>query len=110
MMFYYIDTIEQVKAAEDNPLTVNEYGAREICKIKDEQGDSVPMPLDQVLSKFYKKLSDVSADLVTISDDKKHYYMDIKIVNSDGGIEKKDKVGTRVEAEKKPQPEPEQEG
>lgn len=108
MMFYYIDTIEQVKASEESPLNVNEYGTREICKIKDEQGDSVPMPLDQVLSKFYKKLSDVSADLVTISEDKKHYYMDIKVVNSEGGIEKKDKVGTRVEIEKKP--EPEQEG
>lgn len=99
-MFYYIDTIEQVKAAEDFPLTVNEYGARAIQKLE----DGTAMPLDQVLSKFYKKLSDVSADLVTISDDKKHYYMDIKIVNSDGGIEKKDKVGTRVEPEKKSEP------
>ena len=105
MMFYYIDTIEQVKPAEDFPMTVNEYGARQVQK----NTDGTAMPLDQVLSKFYKKLSDVSADLVTISDDKKHYYMDIKIVNSDGGIEKKDKVGTRVEPEKKPEPEPEPE-
>jgi len=103
MVFYYIDTIEQVKAKEDFPLTVNEYGKREICKLE----DGTAMPLDQVLSKFYKKLSDVSADLITIGEDKNHYYMDIKVVNSDGGIEKKDKVGTRVEPEKKPEPQPE---
>ena len=102
MIFYYIDTIEQVKAKDDFPLTVNEYGARAIQKLE----DGTAMPLDQVLSKFYKKLSDVSADLVTIGEDKNHYYMDIKIVNSDGGIEKKDKVGTRVEPEKKEEPEP----
>ena len=28
MLFYYIDTIEQVVAADDFPWTVNEYGAR----------------------------------------------------------------------------------
>lgn len=105
MIFYYIDTIEQVKAKDDFPLTVNEYGARAIQKLE----DGTAMPLDQVLSKFYKKLSDVSADLVTIGEDKNHYYMDIKIVNSDGGIEKKDKVGTKVEPEKKEEPTPESE-
>lgn len=111
MQFYYIDTIEQVKAKEDNPLTVNEYGAREICKIKDKDGNSVPMPLPQVESKYFKKLSDVSADLVTVDETKNHYYMDIKIVNSDGGIERKDKVGTKQEVElKSSTPEPETEG
>lgn len=105
MQYYYIDTIEQVKSKDDNPLTVNEYGAREICKIKDAEGRSVPMPLPQVESKYFKKLSDVSADLVTIDETKNHYYMDIKIVNSDGGIERKDKVGTRQEVEFKSSPE-----
>ena len=97
MMFYYIDTIEQVKASEESEFNINEYGKREIEK----NSDGTAMVLDQVLSKYYKKLSDVSTDLVTISEEKKHYYMDIKIVNSDGGIEKKDKVGTRQEVERK---------
>lgn len=102
MQFYYIETVEQVKAKEDNPLTVNEYGAKEICKIKDAEGRSVPMPLPQVESKYFKKLSDVSADLVTIDETKNHYYMNIKITNSDGGIIRKEKVGTRQEVEIKP--------
>lgn len=84
-MIYYIDTIEQVKGTEEG--TINEYGNRQQWKL----------PMEQVLAKYYKKLSDVSADLVTISDDKNHYYMDIKIVNSLGGIEKKDVIGQYVE-------------
>lgn len=81
-MFYYIDTIEQVKDKDDE-TKINEYGKREIHKL----------PLEQVLSKYYKKLSDVSADLVTIDDTKKHYYMDIRITDSTGGVIKKDVVG-----------------
>lgn len=80
-MIYYIDTIEQTKGSEEG--TINEYGNRQQWKL----------PIEQVLAKYYKKLSDVSADLVTIGDNKNHYYMDIKIVNSLGGIEKKDVVG-----------------
>jgi hypothetical protein len=99
MVYYYIDTIEQVKAKDDNDMNINEYGKRDIQKLS----DGTAMPLDQVLSKFYKKLSDVSADLITIGEDKNHYYMDIKIVNSDGKIEKKDMVGTRQEVEPKPE-------
>ena len=98
MMFYYIDTIEQVEAAEDFPWTVNEYGARTIYKDK---------TLAEVQSAYFKKLSDVSNDLKEISPEKKHYYMDIKIVNSDGKIEMKQQLGKRVEPEKKPEPTPE---
>ena len=101
MLFYYIDTIEQVEAAEDFDWTVNEYGARKIYKDK---------TLDEVSADYYKKLSDVSNDLKSISPEKKHYYMDIKIVNSDGKIEMKQQVGKRVEPEKRKQPEPEAEG
>ena len=72
-MKFYIDTIEQI--TKDGELA--EYGGRE--KVGDET---------TALSKFYKKLSDVSADL-----GKNHLYMDIKIVNSEGGIIKKDKIG-----------------
>ena len=99
-MFYYIDTIEQTKKKDEQGQiivgAINEYGNREICKTKDSEGNIIPMPLDQVFSKFYKKLSDVSADLVSIDESKNHYYMDIKIVNSKGGIEKKDVIGSYV--------------
>ena len=84
-MIYYIDTIEQTKGAEEG--TINEYGKREQWKL----------PLEQVEAKFYKKLSDVSADLISIDESKKHYYMDIRIVDSTGGVLKKDVVGTRQE-------------
>lgn len=78
-MIYYIDTIEQTKGDEG----INEYGKREQHKL----------PLEQVEAKFYKKLSDVSADLISIDESKKHYYMDIRIVDTTGGVLKKDSVG-----------------
>ena len=81
---YYIDTIEQVKGEEG---AVNEYGKREIQK-EDKT-------YEEVLSAYYVKLGDVANDIGD-SDDKKHYYMDIKITDSDGGVLKKDKVGKRV--------------
>lgn len=77
-MKFYIDTIEQIKGEEEGTYT--EYGNRE--KVADEQ---------TALTKFYKKLSDVSASL-----GKAHVYMDIKIVNSLGGIIKKDSVGEYI--------------
>lgn len=98
MDIFYIDTIEQVVAAEDFPYNINEYGGRAQWK----------EPYDQVLSRYFKKLSDVSADIIGGGkEDAKHYYMDIKIVNSDGEILKKDKLGTRQEVDKKPEPTPE---
>ena len=84
-MYYYLDTIEQTKGSEEG--TINEYGKREQWKL----------PLEQVDAKFYKKLSDVSADLISIDESKSHYYMDIRIVDSTGGVVKKDSVGTRQE-------------
>ena len=78
-MIYYIDTIEQTKGDEG---AINEYGKREQHKL----------PLEQVEAKFYKKLSDVSADLISIDESKKHYYMDIRIVDTTGGVLKKDSV------------------
>ena len=83
-MRYYIDTIEQVKGEEG---AVNEYGKREI--------QPATKTFEEILSAYYVKLGNVAND---IGEGKNHYYMDIKIVNSDGGIEKKDKVGERVEA------------
>ena len=84
-MYYYIDTIEQTKGSEEG--AINEYGKREQWKL----------PLEQVDAKFYKKLSDVSADLISIDESKNHYFMDIRIVDSTGGVIKKDAVGTRQE-------------
>lgn len=81
-MTYYIDTIEQVKGDEG---AVNEYGKRE----------KVGTDYNLTLSKYYQKLASVSND---IGDDKNHYYMDIRIVDSNGGVVKKDKVGSVVNA------------
>ena len=78
-MKYYIDTIEQT-IGEEGALT--EYGKRE--QKADEQ---------TALTAFYKKLSDVSAAI-----GKTHVYMDIKIVNSEGGCIKKDSIGAYQEA------------
>ena len=84
-MYYYIDTIEQTKGSEEG--AINEYGKREQWKL----------PIEQVEAKFYQKLSDVSADLVSIDESKNHYFMDIRIVDSTGGVIKKDVVGKRQE-------------
>lgn len=80
-MAFYIDTIEQVKA-EDG---VNEYGKRE------KQNGTY----EQALSAYYTKLSNVSNDIITEdTPDKNHYFMDIRIVDSKGGVKKKDRVGS----------------
>lgn len=84
---YYIDTIEQTQNEETGKL--NEFGKRE----------KWDLPLEQVQAKFYKKLSDVSADLISIDPSKKHYYMDIRIVDTTGGVLQKDSVGQMQEAQ-----------
>ena len=81
-MRYYIDTIEQTKGEEG---AVNEYGKREI--------QAADKSYEEVLSAYYVKLGNVAND---IGEGKNHYYMDIKIIDSDGGVLKKDKVGERV--------------
>ena len=78
-MIYYIDTIEQIVKDGEN----TEYGGR-----AKESAD-----LNAVLAKYYKKLSDVSADI-----GKNHLFMDIRIVNSLGEVVKKDAVGKYVDA------------
>lgn len=83
-MFYYIDTIEQTKKDD----AVNEYGKREQWKL----------PYEEVLAKYFTKLANVSNDIITPeTPDKNHYYMDIRIVDTTGGVLKKDSVGTRQE-------------
>lgn len=72
-MQYYINTIEQI----NKDGVISEYGATE--KVADET---------LALSKYYKKLSDVSADL-----GKSHTYMNIKLVDSQGSTLKADVIG-----------------
>ena len=78
-MKFYIQTIEQIKGEQEG--TYSEYA--NVSKENTEEA---------ALSKFYKKLSDVSAALGNT-----HVFMDIKIVNSIGGCIKKDSVGEYVE-------------
>lgn len=84
-MRYYIDTIEQTKGEND---TINEYGKREIQPIS--------KTYEEILSVYFTKLANVSND---IGEGKNHYYMDIRIVDSTGGVVKKDKVGEYVNQE-----------
>ena len=98
MDIFYIDTIEQTIASEESEYTVNEYGKREQWKL----------PFEQVQSKYFKKLSDVSADLIGgAKEDAKHYYMSIKIVDSEDNVIAKQKIGTKQNVEPKPEPTPE---
>ncbi len=76
-MQYYIESIEQI--IQDGEY--KEYGGTE--KVADETS---------ALSKYYKKLSDVSADL-----GKNHTYLRIRLVNSNGGEHKSDYLGEYVE-------------
>jgi hypothetical protein len=82
-MQYYIETIEQIY--KDGAYS--EYGGTE--KVADET---------TALSKYYKKLSDVAADL-----GKNHTYLLIKIINSVGGEVKSDVIGQYVTEEAKDQ-------
>jgi hypothetical protein len=75
-MQYYIETIEQIYKDE----AYSEYGGTE--KVADET---------TALSKYYKKLSDVAADLGV-----NHTYMNIKLINSVGGEIKSDVIGQYV--------------
>lgn len=76
-MKYYVDTIEQIKGEEEGTYT--EYGKREI-----------KADYNAALVAFYDKLKNVSNSAV-------HAWLDIKIVNSEGGCLKKDSIGSYVE-------------
>jgi len=73
-MKYYVDTIEQIKGEQEGTFT--EYGKREI-----------KADYQTALTAFYTKLTNVS-------NSDSHVWLDIKIVNSVGGCEKKDSIGT----------------
>ena len=78
-MKYYLDTIEQIKGEEEGTYT--EYGKRE--KKDDYQ---------TALTAFYDKLKNVSNSA-------QHVFLDIRIVNSQGGCVKKDFIGKYIETE-----------
>lgn len=77
-MNYYIDTIEQVKTETEGEY--NEYGGR--TKYEDYKSAE---------TKFYEKL-------MNVSNSSAHIFLDIKIVNSVGGIVKKDAIGEYIDA------------
>lgn len=76
-MKYYIIAIEQI--IKDGAYS--EYVTSE--KVDDK---------NLAFSKYFTKLANVSNDL-----EKNHTYMDIRILNSYGGEEKRDAIGTYVE-------------
>lgn len=77
-MKYYVDTIEQIKGEEEG--SYSEYGKREI-----------KTDFQAALVAFYDKLKNVSNSSA-------HVWLDIKIVNSKGGIEKKDSIGAYIDS------------
>lgn len=77
-MKYYVIAIEQVHT--DTGL--GEYATK-----------SDPMTQQSAYSTFYDKCAAVNKDL----SDKGHTFMDIKVVNSTGGIIKKDELGEYVD-------------
>lgn len=76
-MMYYVNTIEQIKT--DTEGKYNEYSAS--TKYADEK---------TATTKFYEKLTNVSNSAA-------HVWLDIKIVNSQGGVIKKDSIGKYIE-------------
>ena len=79
-MKYYVIAIEQVHT--DTGL--GEYATK-----------SDPMTQKSALSMFYDKCAAVNKDLSA----KGHTFMDIKVVNSQGGVEKKDQIGAYIDPE-----------
>ncbi len=79
-MSFYVFTIEQIRGESEN--TYSEYAGTK--KFGDEQAAEVY---------FYTRCAEVSNALKTT-----HTYMDIKIVNSLGGVTKRDTIGSYIES------------
>ena len=80
-MAFYLDKIEQVKGTEEGQI--NEYGSR-----------TKQNTYESALTAFYTSLGNVANDLIEADPTKNHYFMDIRIVDSKGGVLKRDSVGT----------------
>ncbi len=78
-MKYYVFTIEQVKSNN----AWSEYATK-----------SDAMTEKAAKSEFYDKCAAVNKDL----SENGHAFMDIKIINSEGGVIKKDTLGKYIEA------------
>ena len=76
-MKFYVNTIEQINGQEEG--TYSEYSSS--TKYNDEK---------TATTKFYDKLA-------AVSNSSAHTWMDIKIVNSEGGIIKKDSIGKYID-------------
>lgn len=83
-MAFYLDKIEQVKGTEEG--IINEYGSR-----------TKQATYESALTAFYTSLGNVANDLVEADPTKNHYFMDIRIVDSKGGVLKRDSIGTHRE-------------
>ena len=79
-MKYYVIAVEQVHTESG----LGEYATK-----------SDPMTEKAAHSTFYDKCASVNKDL----SDKGHTFMDIKIINSEGGQVKRDTLGKYVETE-----------
>ena len=79
-MKYYVNSVEQIVGEESG--TYNEYS-------KSTKYDDY----SSALAAYYKKLSDVAADI-----SKNHTYMNIAVVTSTGVMLKYDNVGSYVES------------
>ena len=80
-MKYYVVAIEQIYDKDGN---LSEY-ASQPTKHND---------LESALTKFYTRCAEIVNSLGTTAN--KHTYADIRILNSCGGEEKRDKIGTYV--------------
>ena len=80
-MKYYVNSVEQIVGDEEG--TYSEYSKSEKCD-----------DYNTALTKYYKKLSDVAADIGT-----NHTYMNIAVVTSVGTVLKYDNVGQYVDSQ-----------
>ena len=83
-MKYYVIAIEQIYDKDGNP---SEQSAK-----PEKKND-----LESALTYFYTRCAEIVNSLGT--EPTNHTFADIRILNSEGGEEKRDKIGTYVDAE-----------
>ena len=81
-MKYYVVAIEQVYGTDGK---INEYMPKETPVFTDK---------DKAQSKFFTRLGEIANNLGT--EPNNHAYANLRILNSEGGLEKEDKIGTYV--------------
>lgn len=83
-MKYYVVTIEQIYDKDGN---LSEYSSK-----PEKKND-----LESALTYFYTRCAEIVNSLGTEPND--HTFADIRILNSEGGEEKRDKIGAYIDAE-----------